>query len=76
MLTNITLEVETHLLETVQRHVQAEQTTLNEVFRQWLQGYVQAIQPETASRAMHTLKRLQTNYPNQGQVFSREERKP
>ncbi len=69
MLRNVTLTADEHLIEQARERAQRQQTTLNVVFRLWLEGYV----AEERLRQAHDglLKRLA--HVESGGPFSRDE---
>ncbi len=66
---NITLTAESNTIELARRRASAENTTVNELFRSWLDRYV--TQP-AASDAYDALM-IRFNHVNAGQHFSRDE---
>ena len=54
---NITLSADARLIEAARRRASAEQTTLNALFRQWLEDYVG--QERRAARATTVMRELQ-----------------
>jgi hypothetical protein len=69
MIKNITLSAEEALIQQARRRAAAENQTLNELFRQWLERYV--AQPSAAEQYEVLMKRL--GHVNAGRKFSREE---
>ena len=69
MLRNITLSADEATIEQARRRAQLENTTLNELFRQWLKRYV--AQPGAADQYRSLMQRL--SYVDAGRKFSREE---
>jgi hypothetical protein len=69
MIKNITLSSEESLIERARRRAMAENTTLNELFRMWLERYV--AQPEAADRYDALMRQL--THVQAGQTFTREE---
>jgi hypothetical protein len=66
---NITLSADETMIESARQRASAENTTLNELFRQWLAHYV--AQPAAADSYRSLMRRL--SYVNSGGKFSREE---
>jgi len=69
MIKNITLSSDEALIEQARRRAAAENTTLNELFREWLQRYVS--QAAAASQYQVLMSRLE--HVQAGRKFSREE---
>lgn len=69
MLKNVTLSADEAIIEQARRRAQLENTTLNELFRRWLNQYV--AQPGAADRYRSLMQRL--SYVDAGRKFSREE---
>lgn len=69
MLKNITLSADEALIQQARRRAAAENTTLNELFREWLARYV--AQPLASDQYMALMDRL--NHVEAGRTFSREE---
>lgn len=69
MLKNITLSAEEALIHQARRRAQIENTTLNEVFRHWLEQYV--AQPAAVERYQSLMQRL--SHVRAGRKYSREE---
>jgi hypothetical protein len=67
---NITFTADERLIEAAREQAAADNTTLNEQFRQWLEQYARKRQ---AARAMKTLSRLQKTYSSAGRKFTRDE---
>jgi len=67
----ITLRADEHLIEAARERARTEQTTLNEQFRRWLEGYVRRKQQVDA--AMETIKALQGRISTAGRKFTRDE---
>jgi hypothetical protein len=66
---NITLSAEEKLIESARLRAQQENTTLNNVFREWLARYSsKAVAGDRYKSLMHELKRVSS-----GRRFSREE---
>ena len=68
---NITLSADEKLIADARRRATAENTTLNAVFRQWLDDYVG--RRRQAEKAMATIHELQAAYGTGGRKFTREE---
>lgn len=66
---NVTLSAEEVVIESARQRAAAENTTLNELFRQWLAHY--AAQPAAAESYRSLMRRL--SYVDAGGKFSREE---
>ncbi len=69
MLRNITLSADERLIQAAREKAQRQQSTLNEEFRRWLQGYVS--QPGAGSRVDALLESLA--HVDAGGKFSRED---
>ena len=69
MIKNITLSAEEALIQQARRRAAAENHTLNELFRQWLERYV--AQPSASKQYEALMQRL--SHINAGRRFSREE---
>lgn len=69
MLRNITLSVEESTIAQARRRAAAENTTINELFRAWLERYV--AQPLAADQYEALMARL--DYVEAGRKFTREE---
>ena len=69
MMKNITLSVEESVIAQARRRAAAENTTLNELFRTWLERYVS--QPLAAQQYEALMNRL--DYVEAGRKFTREE---
>jgi hypothetical protein len=67
---SITFTADERLIEAAREQAAAENTSLNEQFRRWLEQYARKRQ---AARAMETVTRLQAKYSTGGRKFSREE---
>ena len=68
---NITLSADERLIEAARARAQAEHTTLNERFRQWLADY--ATRESRADSAMALIKELQRKGRTGGRKFTRDE---
>lgn len=66
---NVTLSAEDKLIEEARKQAAAEGTTLNNLFREWLQQYAAREQAVAEYRAL--MKRL--HYVRPGRKFTREE---
>ena len=66
----ITFNADEKLIEAAQAKANAEKTTLNELFRQWLNAYVD--REQQANRAIKTIETLQSKYSTKGQHYTRE----
>jgi hypothetical protein len=69
MMKNITLSAEESLIQQARRRANAESTTLNELFRVWLERYV--TQPSAADQYLALMQRF--GYVQTDRKFSREE---
>ena len=69
MLKNVTLSTDESVLLQARRRAVAENTTLNELFRHWLEQYV--AQPAAADQYAAFMARMQ--HVQAGRSFSREE---
>ena len=69
MMKNITLSADDAMIQQARRRATAENTTLNELFRTWLERYV--AQPSTAQSYDDLMARL--DHINATRKFSREE---
>ncbi len=70
MAKNITFAADEALIEEARAAARAENTTLNEQFRLWLEQYART---RRAARAMQTVAELQKKYSTGGRKFTREE---
>ena len=66
----ITFNADEKLIEAAQTKANAEKTTLNELFRQWLTSYVD--REQQANQAIKTIETLQSKYSTKGQRYTRE----
>lgn len=66
----ITLSADENLIEAARERACADHTTLNELFRRWLEDYVKAKQAEDA---MTVIQELRGTLRTRGRKFSREE---
>ena len=69
MMKNITLSVEEAVIAQARRRAAAENTTINELFRSWLERYV--AQPLAAEQYETLMAKLE--YVKPGRKFTREE---
>ena len=69
MLKNITFSADEILIREARRQAALQNTTLNELFREWLERYV--AQQEASTRFLELMQRL--NHVNSGRKFTREE---
>ncbi|ODS94036.1 MAG: hypothetical protein ABS45_00480 [Comamonas sp. SCN 65-56] len=69
MARNITFTADEALIEAAREAARAENTTLNEQFRLWLETYARKRQ---ADKAMETLARIRGYASSGGQKFTRE----
>ncbi len=70
MTKNITFAADAALIEEARAAARAENTTLNEQFRLWLEQYARK---RRAAKAMQTIAELQKKYSTGGRKFTREE---
>ena len=70
MTKNITFAADEALIEEARAAAKADNTTLNEQFRLWLEQYARK---RRAQRAMETIARLRKYVDTGGKKFSREE---
>jgi hypothetical protein len=71
MLERITFRADADLIDAARERARDEGTTLNELFRQWLQDYVsRGQQPD---RAMEVIRDLQQYVRTGGRKFTRDE---
>ena len=70
MTKNITFSAEEALIEEAREAARADNTTLNEQFRLWLEQYVRR---QRAQRAMETVDRLRSYVSSGGGKFTRDE---
>ncbi|WP_273846804.1 hypothetical protein [Rubrobacter calidifluminis] len=68
---NITLSADERLIEAARERARAENTTLNEQFRRWLEEY--ARREQQAERAMEVIRELQGQVRTGGRTFTRDE---
>jgi hypothetical protein len=69
---NITFSADESLITAARTRAAAEQSTLQEAFREWLERY--ALREATAERAMQTIADLRGSVRTGGRRFSRDER--
>ncbi|HCK82701.1 MAG TPA: hypothetical protein DIC59_14715 [Candidatus Competibacteraceae bacterium] len=67
---NITFSADETLIEEAREAAQADNTTLNEQFRLWLESYARKRQAE---KAMETIERIREYASSGGRKFTREE---
>ena len=70
MARNITFTADEDLIEAAREAARSENTTLNEQFRLWLEGYARKRQ---ADRAMETVARIRSQYQMTGPKLTRDE---
>ena len=70
MTKNITFSADEALIEEAREAARADNTTLNEQFRLWLEQYVRR---QRAQRAMATVDRLRSYVSSGGGKFTRDE---
>ena len=70
MTKNITFAADEALIEEARAAARADNTTLNEQFRLWLEQYARK---RRAAKAMQTIAELQKKYSTGGRKFTREE---
>lgn len=70
MTKNITFSAEGALIEEAREAARADNTTLNEQFRLWLEQYARR---RRAERAMETVDRLRSYVSSGGRKFTRDE---
>lgn len=70
MTKNITFAADEALIEEAREAARADNTTLNEQFRLWLEQYARQ---RRAAKAMQTIAELQKKYSTGGRKFTREE---
>ena len=68
---NITLSADENLIEAARQRAAAEQTTLNQQFRIWLEDYVR--RKQQAEAAMATIQELQGRISTGGRKFTRDD---
>ena len=68
---NITLSANEHLIAEARRQAMNEHTTLNAMFREWLEEYVN--KQRRTNEAMNTIRDLRAKYSIGGRKFTREE---
>jgi hypothetical protein len=69
MMKNITLSVEEAIIAQARKRAAAENTTINELFRTWLERYV--AQPSAAEQYLELMESL--SHVNAGRKYTREE---
>lgn len=70
MARNITFTADEALIEEAREAARADNTTLNEQFKIWLEQYARK---QRAARAMHTVQRLRGYVRTEGRKFSRDD---
>jgi len=70
MLKNITFAADEALIDEAREAARAENTTLNEQFRQWLEAYARK---RRVQRVRETVTTLQSRYTTGGERWTREE---
>jgi hypothetical protein len=70
MARNITFTADEALIEAAREAARAENTTLNEQFRLWLESYARKRQ---ADRAMETIQRIRSYASSDGRKYTRDE---
>lgn len=68
---NITFSADEHLIDAAREQALAEQSTLNEQFRLWLERYARK---RRATRGLEVMERIRGYASSGGRTFSREER--
>jgi hypothetical protein len=68
---NITFTADERVIDAAREQAQADQTTLNEQFRRWLDQYARK---RRAAKAMEVVHRVGQYASAKGRKFSREER--
>lgn len=68
---NITLSADEKLIDAARERARSEQTTLNELFRQWLAEYTR--QTQRVDEAMAVIDELRSYVRTGGRKFTREE---
>jgi hypothetical protein len=71
MLKNITFAADETLIDEAREAARAENTTLNEQFRQWLEAYARK---RRVQRVRETVTALQSRYTTGGERWTREEK--
>lgn len=67
----ITFSADADLIDAARKRALADQTTLDEQFRIWLESY--ACQKQIAEKALATIRELQRKLNTGGRKFSRDE---
>lgn len=67
---SITFTADARLIEAAREQAAAENSSLNEQFRIWLEQYARK---RRAAKAMETIERLQGKYDSGGRRFTRDE---
>lgn len=68
---NITFSADERIIAAAREQAQADNTTLNEQFRQWIEKYARRRQ---AARAMEVIERISKSLDSGGRRFTRDER--
>jgi hypothetical protein len=68
---NITFSADEHLIEAAREQALAENSTLNEQFRRWLEDYARK---RRAARGLEVIDRVHKYADSGGRRYSREER--
>jgi hypothetical protein len=68
---NITLSADEKLIEAARARARTERTTLNELFRQWLENYAQ--RKQRADEGMKVIEELRAKVRTGGRKFTRDE---
>ncbi len=68
---NITFTADEHLIEEARAAARAENTTLNEQLKLWLEQYARR---QRAARALQTVQRVRQYARTEGRQFTRDER--
>jgi hypothetical protein len=71
VLKNITLSADEKIIEAARERARAEQTTLNDEFRRWLEDY--ASRKQRVDRAMAVIDRIGQYASSGGRKFTRDE---
>ena len=69
MIKNITLTADESLIREARRRASSENTTINELFREWLTGYI--ARSAAGNQYVDLMQRL--SHVDAGRVFSRDE---
>ena len=68
---NVTLSADEHLIESARETARAQNTTLNQAFREWLEIYTRPVSP--AERYEALMRRIHESGAKAGRTFTREE---